>query len=98
MIKTKVYTLKLGILGFSEGNGHPYSWAAIFNGYNSQAMQKCPFPVICDYLSKQQFPQDAIHTASVSHIWTQDKKISKNISEASCIEHIVDNYDSMIEK
>ena len=25
-------TLKLGIIGLSEGNGHPYSWSAIFNG------------------------------------------------------------------
>ncbi len=34
----------LGIIGMSPGNGHPYSWAAIFNGYNKEKMAKCPFP------------------------------------------------------
>ena len=41
--------LRLGIIGISEGNGHPYSWSAIFNGYNHEYAQDCPFPVIPDY-------------------------------------------------
>jgi hypothetical protein len=28
--------IKLGIIGASKGNGHPYSWSAIFNGYDAQ--------------------------------------------------------------
>ena len=42
--------LRLGIMGMSEGNGHPYSWSAIFNGYNSLEMEDCGFPVIPEYL------------------------------------------------
>ena len=45
--------LNIGILGMTEGNGHPYSWSAIFNGYNKKYMDECPFPVIKDYLYKQ---------------------------------------------
>ena len=45
--------LKLGIIGISEGNGHPYSWSAIFNGYNEEYMIQCPFESIPEYLSKQ---------------------------------------------
>ena len=26
--------INLGLIGISEGNGHPYSWSAIINGYN----------------------------------------------------------------
>ena len=26
--------LKIGMIGYNEGNGHPYSYSAIFNGYN----------------------------------------------------------------
>ena len=52
--------LKLGIIGLSEGNGHPYSWSAIFNGYDSTAMEECGFQAIPRYLEKQQFPKDAI--------------------------------------
>lgn len=88
--------LKLGIIGMSEGNGHPYSWSAIFNGYNQNYMKDCPFPVIPEYLSKQIFPDDCIKEAKVTHIWTQDKKISEHISNASNIENIVENYEDMI--
>ena len=70
--------LKLGIIGTSKGNGHPYSWSAIFNGYDPKYMKNCPYPVIYDYLSKQKFPEDNIKGASVTHIWTQNKKISEH--------------------
>jgi len=65
-------TLRLGVIGLSPGNGHPYSWSAIFNGYNLQAMEECGFPVIPRYLEKQNFPDDGIQSAKVTHIWTQD--------------------------
>lgn len=90
--------LKLGIIGMSEGNGHPYSWSAIFNGYNEQYMKECPFPVIPEYLSKQKFPRDAIHEAEVTHIWTQERSISEHIALACNIPNIVDDYKDMIGK
>ena len=89
-------TLKLGIIGLSAGNGHPYSWSAIFNGYEPTYMEDCGFPVIPRYLEKQKFPDDCIPGATVTHIWTQDKKLSEHIAKASKIEHIVDNLEDMI--
>jgi len=91
-------SLKFGIIGLSEGNGHPYSWSAIFNGYNKKYMKDCPFPVIPEYLSKQKFPQDCIANANVTHIWTQDKKISMHVAKSSNIENIVDNLKDMLGK
>lgn len=88
--------LKLGIIGLSDGNGHPYSWSAIFNGYNQDYMKDCPFPVIPEYLSKQKFPDDCIKGVKVTHIWTQDKQISVNVAKASNIENIVEDYEDMI--
>lgn len=88
--------LKLGVIGLSEGNGHPYSWAAIFNGYNTSFMRTCSFPVIPKYLAKQKFPQDAIAHAKVTHIWTQDKTMSHHIARASNIDTVVDNYIDLI--
>lgn len=90
--------IKLGIIGMSPGNGHPYSWSAIFNGYDPKYMQNCPFPVIYEYLSKQKFPQDTIKNAKVTHIWTQDKKLSNHIASASKIENVVINYEDLIGK
>lgn len=88
--------IKLGIIGLSKGNGHPYSWSAIFNGYNPKYMKDCGFPVIPDYLSKQKFPEDCIKGASVTHIWTQDKNISTHVANASNIETVVDNMTDLI--
>jgi hypothetical protein len=88
--------IRLGIIGLSEGNGHPYSWSAIFNGYDPAVMKDCPFPVIPKYLAKQQFPEDSIKEGCVTHIWTQDKSVSKHVAEAANIENIVDNYTDLI--
>lgn len=90
--------LRLGILGLSKGNGHPYSWSAIFNGYDPGAMASCPFPAIPDYLARQSFPKDSIADARVTHVWTQSRSVSEHIASASLIEHVVDNYDDMIEQ
>lgn len=91
-------TLNLGIIGLSEGNGHPYSWSAICNGYNSELMKKCPFESIPNYLEQQDFPKDQISDAKVTHIWTQSKKISKIIAETCFIDNIVEKYENMIGK
>ena len=90
--------LRIGVLGLSEGNGHPYSWSAIFNGYDPDAMSSCPFPVISQYLGLQKFPEDCIPNAKVTHIWTQDRAISEDVAKASFIENVVDNPQDMIDE
>lgn len=89
-------TLKLGIIGFSDGNGHPYSWSAIFNGYEPKAMQNSGFPVISKYLAQQTWPKSKIKGAKVVSVWTQDKALSKSIASASKIETIVSQPEDMI--
>ena len=82
----------------SPGNGHPYSWSAICNGFDKKFMDECPFPVIPAYLYKQNYPADFIADAKVTHIWTQDRKISEHVAHASRIENVIDDYRDMIGK
>ncbi|OXL20543.1 Gfo/Idh/MocA family oxidoreductase [Psychrobacter sp. DAB_AL32B] len=89
-------TLKLGVIGSSEGNGHPYSWSAIFNGYDSAAMEKCGYPVIPRYLEQQDWPASQISAAKVTAIWTQEIALSKHIAKAAKIERVVSCYSDMI--
>lgn len=89
-------TLRLGVIGLSEGNGHPYSWSAIFNGYDPVSMENCGFPVIPRYLEKQRWPQDVISGAKVTHIWTQDVGLSFKVAKASLIEKVVQRPEDMI--
>jgi predicted dehydrogenase len=91
-----VTELRLGVLGSSEGNGHPYSWSAIVNGYDRAEMERCPFPAIPEYLSRRSFPDDSIADARVTHVWTQDRRVSEAVARAALIDEVVDEPDDMI--
>lgn len=84
------------MIGLSPGNGHPYSWSAIFNGYDPAAMEECGFPVIPRYLEEQKFPQDTIAEAEVTHVWTQDVNLSTHIAKTTHIENVVRNLRDFI--
>lgn len=88
--------LKLGIIGISDGNGHPYSWSAIFNGYQEDAMARCPFPAIPAYLRERKYPEEFLSQAQVSHIWTQDAAASAHIASASNIPNIASSLTDML--
>jgi predicted dehydrogenase len=88
--------LRLGLIGISEGNGHPYSWAAIVNGYDEAEMAACPFPAIPRYLSEHSFPAEAIAGARVSHVWTQDAETSGRIAAACRIERVASEPGEML--
>lgn len=88
--------LRLGLIGMSNGNGHPYSWSAICNGYNSAVMASCGFPAIPDYLKAQRFPEDFISDVAVTHIWTQDAGRSRHIADAAYVETVVNHFTDMI--
>ena len=80
--------LKFSIIGESYGNGHPFSWSAIFNGYNQNEMELCGYPLIPRYLEKQSWPKVAIKEAKIISVWTQDIERSKLIAKASNIKNI----------
>jgi len=90
--------LKLGVIGLSEGNGHPYSWSAIFNGYNQDAMEHCGFPAIPRYLEQQKWPESQISDAEVVSVWTQDPKLSEHVSQSSLVETVVKQPEDMLEQ
>ncbi len=88
--------LKLGVIGLSEGNGHPYSWSAIINGdYDTDCMQECGYPVIPEYLGANRDTL-GIDYARVTHIWTQERPLSEHVARASRIETVVDRAQEMI--
>lgn len=88
--------LKLGVVGSSEGNGHPYSWSAILNGYNKNNMNECGYPVISDYLSQHSLPEESINGAKVTHVWTQERDISEHIAKSALIENVCESLDEFV--
>ena len=90
--------ITLAMLGMVDGNGHPYSWSAIFNGYNPVEMKKCPFAAIQAYLDKE--PKDTLQIkgAKVTHVWTDDPVDAIKVSKASLVPYIVNKPEDVIGK
>jgi predicted dehydrogenase len=59
-------------------------------------MASCPFPVIPQYLSEQDWPSAAVPGAQVTHVWTQDPAISAHIAAAARIPHVCTHMEDMI--
>lgn len=88
--------LRFGVIGLSQGNGHPYSWSAICNGYDVDHMENCGFPVIPRYLEEQDWSAAQLPGVRVTHVWTQDRRLSEQVAICSRIEHIVDRPEQML--
>ena len=88
--------IRLAMLGLIEGNGHPYSWSAIVNGYDPAEMAKCPFPVIPQYLAEVPRNTMRILGARVTHVWTDDPADAPKIAAASNIENVVARPEDVI--
>ncbi|MCF7788199.1 MAG: Gfo/Idh/MocA family oxidoreductase [Prosthecobacter sp.] len=88
--------LRLAMLGMIEGNGHPYSWSAIINGYDPAAMAACPYPGIIAYLGQQPLATMQIPGARVTHLWTDDPTDAPKVAAASLIPNIVAQPEDVI--
>src|SRR5438445_12727211 len=90
--------IRLAMLGMIEGNGHPYSWSAIVNGYRPELMAACPYPGIVTYLGKQPLETVRIPGARVTHIWTDNPEDAPKVAAASRIENVVAHPEDVIGK
>ena len=91
-------TIRLAMLGMVDGNGHPYSWSAMFNGYDVNEMAKCPYAGIPDYLGMEDKVTLQIPNCQVTHVWCDDKKDAELVAAASRVEHVVDAPEDVIGK
>lgn len=87
---------RLGIIGMSTGNAHPYSWSSIINGkFDAEEITGIGFPAVAAYLQANKDTL-GIPGARVDCVWTQDRKISESIAKSSGIEHVMDSLEDMI--
>lgn len=88
--------LRFGMLGMNAGNGHPYSWSAIINGFDAQAMADCPYQGIPRYLGAQPAGSVKVEHARVTHVWTDNPTDASAISKAALIPNIVARPEEVI--
>lgn len=89
---------KLGIIGLSKGNGHPFSFSAIINGFNDRELEKCGWPVIYNYVRRRHKSEFGFEGVKVTHAWTQDVEITKKLCGSCFIDHTVTDYKDMVDE
>ena len=90
--------MKIGIIGMSPGNAHPYSWSAIINGhFDADEINNIGYPAVSAYLeaNKQTL---GIHGAKVTCVWSQTEEISQSIARTTGIDHIAGSLEEMAGK
>jgi len=88
--------MKLGVIGLNPGNGHPFSFSAIVNGYSDDGFAKSGWPVIHDYLRAKDLADFGFPGVRVTHAWTQDAATTRVLCEASLVDHAVEEPRQMI--
>jgi hypothetical protein len=91
--------IRLAMLGCTPGNGHPYSWSAMFNGYNRDLMtRECPFAGIPVYLNKQPLETLTIPGAKVTHICCVGDGgfTAEHVAKCSLIPNVVERPTDVI--
>lgn len=95
--------IRIGIIGMSPGNAHPYSWSSIINGcFDAEEISRVGYPAVAAYLEANK-DTIGIAGAKVTCVWTQDRAISESIAKTSgieyiagCLEEIADQVDAVI--
>lgn len=93
-----VDVLKLGIVGINEGNGHPFSFSAIINGFDRAGMKDSGWDVIYNYLITRHPSEFGFDNVRVTHAWTQDPEQTRKLARASRIPNPVMDIDAMLDE
>jgi len=91
--------VRLAMLGCTSGNGHPYSWSAMFNGYDRDLMtRECPFAGIPVYLNKEPAETLTIAGAKVTHVCcTGDGGFTaEHVAKCAHIPNVVERPEDVI--
>lgn len=87
---------RLGVIGISEGNGHPFSFSSIINGYSDAGLANSGWSVIYDYVRRRDSSEFGFDGVSVTHAWTQDPAVTRKLCDACLIPNAVSRPDEMI--
>lgn len=88
--------IRTGIVGLSEGNGHPFSFSAIVNGYEEARFSEAGWPVILNYLKLRPVEEFGFDEVSVTHAWTQDPVVTRQLCDACRIGTACSTVEDML--
>jgi len=85
------------MIGISEGNGHPFSFSAIVNGYDRAAFEVAGWPMILNYLERQPEAAFGFRNTRVTHAWTQHSDVTARLCAACRVGHAVTRPEDMLD-
>lgn len=88
--------LDVGLVGVSEGNGHPFSFSAIVNGYDDEGLRQSGWTVIYDYVRERHPSEFGFDGVRVSHVWTQDLEQTRRLQAACNIPNAVGDLQGLV--
>ena len=86
----------VGLLGLSEGNGHPFSFAAILNGYDDAGLAASGWPGIYEYVRRRDPSEFGAGELHVTHAWTQDPAATEKLCAACRIPHRAGSPEELV--
>lgn len=87
---------RIGIIGINDGNGHPFSYSAIINGFSEEGLAASGWPGIYAYVRRRHASDFGFDGWKVTHAWTQNPEVTKTLCAASQIPNGVDDYREFI--
>lgn len=90
--------MQVGIIGLSPGNGHPFSFSAIVNGFCEKGFAASGWPQIHAYLKERSPDEFGFDGVRITHAWTQDKTMTARLCAASKIDRSVEAPGDMLGK
>jgi hypothetical protein len=87
-----------GIIGLSEGNGHPFSYGSIINGYSPDGLAASGWPGINEYVRRRHASEFGLDGWTITHAWTQDPESTKKLCAACRIPHGAGDYHEFLGK
>jgi predicted dehydrogenase len=90
--------IKIGMIGMSPGNAHPYSWSAIINGcFDANEINRIGYPAVSAYLEANRDTLGIMGTRVIS-VWAQEKEIAGSIAKTTAIQDIAGSLEEMATK
>jgi hypothetical protein len=72
--------IRIGLIGASPGNGHPFSFGAILNGYDPTHYSQIGWSGIVKYVTSKDESEFGIGDARVVSVWTQYPKVTRTLA------------------
>jgi predicted dehydrogenase len=87
---------RVGMIGLSAGNGHPFSFSALINGYSEAGFAEAGWPVIHDYLRVRRPDEFGFDGVRVTHAWTPSADVTERLCRACRIERPCATVEEML--